>query len=93
MTMRGAEMIIGLFTKNLIHRRPLWVIKEAVEFPALRWASCLNKHRVRTPIGLILPAAAEEFYSRLLANLSAVLAPDFTQLPLRESLYGSQVGA
>jgi transposase InsO family protein len=57
-----AETINGLYKAEVIHRRPSWKTREAVELATLEWVSWFNHHRLLAPIGDIPPAEAEAAY-------------------------------
>ena len=59
-----AETINGLYKAEVIHRRPSWKTKEAVELATLEWVAWFNHHRLLEPIGDIPPAEAEAVYYR-----------------------------
>lgn len=61
-----AETINGLYKAELIHRRALWKIREAVELATLEWVAWFNNHRLLESIGYIPLAEAEaNYYGRL----------------------------
>jgi transposase InsO family protein len=57
-----AEMIIGLFKAEVIHRQGPWRGFEDVEFLTLNWVWWFNHHRLLEPIGYIPPVEYEETY-------------------------------
>ena len=59
-----AETINGLYKAEVIHRRPSWKTKEAVELATLEWVAWFNHHRLLEPIGSVPPAEAEDAYYR-----------------------------
>lgn len=63
-----AETINGLYKAEVIHRRPSWKTREAVELATLQWVAWFNHHRLLEPIGHIPPAEAEAHYYRQLAE-------------------------
>ena len=63
-----AETINGLYKAEVIHRRPSWKTREAVELATLEWVSWFNHHRLLEPLGYIPPAQAEANYHRQLAS-------------------------
>jgi transposase InsO family protein len=69
-----AETINGLYKAELIHRRPPWKTKEAVELATLEWVAWFNHHRLLEPIGYIPPAEAEANYYRQLETKASQAA-------------------
>ena len=63
-----AETINGLYKAEVIHRRPPWRNREAVELATLEWVDWFNHRRLLEPIGNIPPAEAETAYYRQLAE-------------------------
>lgn len=59
-----AETINWLYKAELIHRRPSWKTRSAVELVTLEWVAWYNHQRLLGAIGYIPPAQAEEFYHR-----------------------------
>jgi transposase InsO family protein len=66
-----AETINGLYKAEVIHRRPSWKTKEAVELATLEWVAWFNHHRLLEPIGDVPPAEAEATYYRQIAESPA----------------------
>ena len=69
-----AETINGLYKAEVIHRRPSWKTKEAVELATLQWVAWFNHHRLLAPIGYVPPAEAEAAYYDQLREAQAETA-------------------
>ena len=57
-----AEIIIGLYKTEVIHRRGPWRHLEAVEYATLEWVDWFNHRRLLEPIGNMPPAELESSY-------------------------------
>ena len=79
----------SLYEATLIHRRPPWKTKEAVELATLEWVSWFNNHRLLEPIGYIPPAEAEANYDRQLASQAPPVEAGLNPASLRVLRGGS----
>jgi putative transposase len=57
-----AETINGLYKAEVIHRKPSWKTREAVEIATLAWVAWFNHHRLLEPLGYIPPVEFEANY-------------------------------